>query len=241
MIAIIAALKDEVRDILARLEEDEVVHIRPSTIYRGKYRGREIVLAVSAVGNNAIRTATDFVLKHFKPELCLHIGYAGGADPSLQAGDLIIADNVIEKDSERSFLTDEQLRKKAITLCEQHGIRCREGNVVTVLEALATPHEKAFIGTQFEALSVDMESSGLADCASAAGVPFVVARAIFDPLDMPLPDIPAEVIEEGGFHIWPMAKHMAHKPKEILNLPKFSYCANRARETLKQFVDAWLE
>lgn len=241
MIAIIAALKDEVRDILAKMEEDEVVHLRPSTIYRGKYRGREIVLAISAVGSRAIRTATEFVIKHFNPEICLHVGYAGGTDPSLQAGDLIIANQILEKETEKSFTTDEILRKKATALCEQHGLRCREGNVVTVLEPLATPHEKAFVGTQFDALSVDMESSGLAECASAAGVPFVVARAIFDPLDMPLPDIPAEVIEEGNFHIWPMAKHMIHKPKDILNLPKFSYCANRARETLKSFIDAWLE
>jgi hypothetical protein len=54
MIAIIAALKDEVRDIIGRLEEDEVVRYRPSTIYRESIGAADNRTAISSVGSSAI-------------------------------------------------------------------------------------------------------------------------------------------------------------------------------------------
>lgn len=241
MIAIIAAMKDEVKDILSKLELDEVVHIKPSIIYHGKYKGHEIALMVSGIGYEAMHKATVYLLDNFNPSVCLHIGYAGGTDPLLQVGDLIIASELREKDKDKIFVTDDLLKKKAVEICIRENLRYKEGVVVTVAEPLNTPHEKAFLGTQYESLAIDMESSAFAEVATFHKIPFVVARAIFDPLDMPLPALSDTITTDGDINKFELARHVYHNPKDLLNLPKFAYCANKAREVMTKFIDFWLD
>ena len=107
-------------------------------------------------------------------------------------------------------------------------------------EVVSTPHEKAFVGTEHEVMALDMESSVFMERCQKRGVPCIVVRAILDPLDTVLPDMSDVLGENGKISAGQIASHFAHKPKDILSLPKIEYCAIKARESITSFVDAWI-
>jgi len=240
MLIILGALKDEIRLIKADMEVDKAIHIRPFSFFIGKFEGKEICLVQTGVGKRAMATAIDYTLQHLEPTLFMNIGYAGGLDPTLGVGDLIIATTVINEEDETRFDTENKWIEKAKTIAAKAELRHHVGKIVTVKNAIEEPHQKAFMGTRFEAAAVDMESSAMAKIASEKGIPFLVVRTILDPLDMELPMIPEEAIVGGELQIGKLLGHIKKNPKDLFKLPKLSYIANQARMAMTNFVKEWV-
>jgi 4-hydroxy-3-methylbut-2-enyl diphosphate reductase len=104
------------------------------------------------------------------------IGVAGGLDPALAAGDVVLASVALDEDGRRAPCRVIPLPGAAI------------GPLITVSRALHTPAEKA-AARDSGALAVEMEAYPLAAWAAARGLPFVHARVILDPFDEALPDL----------------------------------------------------
>lgn len=240
MLAIFAALNDEIRLIKAEMDIEKVIHIRPFSIFIGKYQGEKIALARTGVGKFATEAAVSYCVSDLRPSLLMDIGYAGGLDPHLNAGDIAVARGVIEESSENIWTADKALADEAINILERAGIRNHAGDLVTVDRPLTDPNEKAFVGTRFEAIACDMESSALASVAQKAALPFLVIRSILDPLDVTLPEMPEEAVAEGNVKIWAFLNYLKKNPKDIFKLPKFNHLANQARTSLTNFVKAWV-
>lgn len=239
MIAIIAALQDEIKLIKSELEVDKAIHLRPFSIYTGKYYSEKIALLRSGVGKEASRKALLYCLENLPIQSIVNIGYAGGLDPHLQTGDLVFATSIIEESTEKESKLDEMMIINAKTVAESEGQRYHTGKVVTVDKPLTDPHEKAFVGTKFEALACEMESAAIADIASEKKIPLLIARSVIDPMDVELPGIPEKAIADGDLRIGPLLRHLKSSPKDIFKLPKFSYLANQARISITNFVKAW--
>jgi adenosylhomocysteine nucleosidase len=239
LIAIIAALDDEIRIVHSKMTVDEKIHIKPSVITRGQLNKRDILLARSGIGKMAMQNAVDYCLSNFKPSFCLNVGYAGGTTPHMSAGDLIIATTVIDQENGRSYSADTSLVDKAGSICRQKELKAMRGGLVTVGRVIPTPHEKAFIGTEHDALAIDMESSSFMERCLAAGVPAIVVRAILDPLDVALPDMNDVIGANGKMSLNRVAGHLVHHPKDTLALHKIEYCAIKAREAIAELVEAW--
>lgn len=240
MLTIFAALNDEIKLIKAEMEMDKAVRIKPFTIFTGKYQNRRITLVRAGVGKEAAETAMAYLIEHQRPVLILNIGYAGGLDPHLHPGDLIIAKSVVDGATEEVWNVDGELVGKAASAAKAAGVDSQVGRLVTVDKPLTDPHEKAFAGTRFEAAACDMESSVVAGMAEKAGVPCLVVRSIFDSLDTELPVIPGAAIFGGKLRLGPLVDHLKSHPKDILKLPKFSYLATQARIALTNFVKEWM-
>lgn len=236
MLTILAALNDEVKLIRAEMEIDKVIHIKPLTISTGKYEDHRITLIKTGVGREAMRNAITYCVENQKPALLVNIGYAGGLDPHLHAGDIVIADSLVDEPTEKSWKPDDGLVKRSASIAESCDIRHRVGRIVTVEKSINTPHQKAFIGTRFEAIACDMESAIFAEVAIGAGIPFIVARSILDPLDTVLPEIPKEAVPDGETCIGPLLSHFKTRPKDLLMLPRYSYLANLARISMTNFI-----
>jgi adenosylhomocysteine nucleosidase len=112
------------------------------------------------------------------------VGVAGGLDPALAAGDIVLA----------STAWDEEGRRAPCTVIPLAGASV--GPILTVSRALYTPAEKA-ARREAGALAVEMEAYPLAGWAAERGLPFVHARVILDPFDEPLPDL-GDVLDEYG-------------------------------------------
>ncbi|MBN1282354.1 MAG: hypothetical protein JXA24_01100 [Proteobacteria bacterium] len=240
-LAVVAAIDDEVRIIRSRMSVDARLHLRPSVFTRGTCEQRPLLLVTSGIGREAMDRAARYLIERYRPALCLHVGYCGGADPSLAAGDMVIANPVVDGRSGERISPDRGAADRARKTLDALGIKSREAGLVTVDEIAHGPFDKAFLGTQHEAAAIDMESVSLARACVEAGVPHVVVRAVLDPLDYEIPDLEGAVDEAGNADGVALAGRLLKKPAEIMRLPRIEYLASQARQSITALVGAWLK
>jgi adenosylhomocysteine nucleosidase len=120
-------------------------------------------------------------------------------------------------------------------------MRSNSGDLVTVEKVTASPHDKAYLATQHSSIGIDMESSELAAACDEAEIPFVVVRAVLDPLDYHVPDIADAMDDDGSTDALALAEHLIKKPADFLKLPKLQYLASQARASITAFINAWME
>ncbi len=239
-LAIIAAMDDEVRSLLAKVSVDERMHVKPARFIRGTLEGRPLVIGRSGIGPEAMAGAIRACLETYHPATVLHVGYCGGADPELATGDLVIADAVIDGRSGRRVACPPAMVAAAANCCETAKLRSRTGTLVTVDRVASTAHEKADLGAQHGALGMDMESAALAAACSERPVPWVVVRSVLDPLDVLLPPMEGVIDEAGETDGIALAEHLVRHPADALKLPRLQYLASQARESIAAFIAAWL-
>ncbi|MGV3601305.1 MAG: 5'-methylthioadenosine/adenosylhomocysteine nucleosidase [Dyadobacter fermentans] len=85
------------------LLESQMTHKKDTIIaqvrfIRGELRGRRVVLAETGVGKVNAAITTVLMIEHFKPREIVFSGIAGGIDPALAPGDLVIGTHVAYHD-----------------------------------------------------------------------------------------------------------------------------------------------
>jgi nucleoside phosphorylase len=144
----------------------------------GRAGPEEVAVAHSGVGTAAAGKVVRAVLAEHRPSLVISSGFAGGLDPRLKLGDLVVATNYSSAglvEEARSFLP-------AGSVC---------GVLTTSPTALESPEEKQRIAANTGASAVDMETEAIAAACMAAAVPLLAVRAISDAATDPLP-VPLE-------------------------------------------------
>jgi adenosylhomocysteine nucleosidase len=115
-------------------------------------------------------------------------GLAGGLDPSLPAGTLVVAEAVVANG--RIWQADPTLSDRL------GGIT---GHLCLGLDrVVASADEKRHLNRETGAALVDMESGAVAAVAAEAGVPFAVLRAICDPAHRALPPAALVALDAAG-------------------------------------------
>lgn len=234
MLAIVAALDHEIAPIRKRMDPDTRIHLKPGLIDHGHLGSLEVLLVRSGVGKAAMDKAVQFACKYYPVTSILALGYAGGTRPQLHLGDAVIPDLLIDAETRESWPISGPLCDLAIQTCEELQLRHHRGTSVCVATTIESPHEKAYLGTQFEAMSIEMEGSVLAQMARERGIPFAMVRAIVDPLDVALPHLPGPIVAHGVVRPGLFIDHLLRNPRQILMLPKLHYAATRARETVTE-------
>jgi adenosylhomocysteine nucleosidase len=97
-IGILCALPEELR-----LYRDEVEHPELAThagipVVRGSLAGRRVVLAESGIGKVNAASATTVLVEHYGCDRLLLSGVAGGVDPRLAIGDVVVGTRVAQHD-----------------------------------------------------------------------------------------------------------------------------------------------
>jgi adenosylhomocysteine nucleosidase len=163
----VAALSWEVRPLLRRQSRLQ----KSGRAYSFTARGLPVYLTVAGVGaDNAYREASQ-LLERFQVRGLVSIGFAGGLMDSLDLGDIVVADRVIDqRTGERFECTDE--------ICAIEN--APRGGLLSATEVIASTKEKRSLAAQWGAIAVDMESAGVARAAAQRGVPFSAIKAITD-------------------------------------------------------------
>jgi len=239
-LAIVVALDDEIRVLRSKLSIDTRVHQRPMLLVRGTYERIPLTVIRTGIGRAAMARAMAFCLSKHPPSLLLHVGYCGAASPALSPGDLVIATEIVDAGSGERMAVDGALVSRAKEVAERGKARWSAGAVVTVAEVAATSHEKGILGVAHGAIGIDMESADLAAAARARAVPFLVVRAVLDPLEACVPDLSGAIDAEGATNGMAIAGHLIRKPRDVVALSQLSYYAAQARQALHLFLDAWL-
>ncbi|WP_232631332.1 phosphorylase [Methylobacterium sp. Leaf118] len=127
-------------------------------------------------------------------------GIAGGLDPALRPGDLVVARAVLAE-GEAGPVRFAACDRIAAGLCARLaplGARVVSGDLAGVESAVMTPGDKATLRARTGAVAVDMESQVAAAYAADHGLPFAALRVVCDPADRALPAFAANALKPNG-------------------------------------------
>lgn len=227
MLTLVAALPQETNPCLKTLDLQEVIARDGFQVARVTNHHTEFLLAHGRTGEPAVATAQQ-AMQYFDVTGIISFGLAGGTSPLAARGDLVVATEISQAvGAGKPLATDPKLQHRLMEAARQSGASCHTGPMVTVGKVIATPQEKAFIGSQHRALGLDMESYWLARFAAEHKLPFGVVRAIFDPVEMGL-DLPPEI----GTNFKALLKY----PKLWPSLPKWARHLHLASRNLQGFL-----
>ncbi len=105
--ALLGAFDEEVKLVQQSLENPKTHTLNGIRFMTGQINGHEVVVAETGIGKVNAAMTTAFVLAHFKPQWVLFTGIAGGVNPDLQPGDIVIARQTAHHDY-RSITFEQQ-------------------------------------------------------------------------------------------------------------------------------------
>lgn len=96
--AILGAFPPELALLKAQLQRSHDTVIQHILFTEGWLEGKQVVLAQTGIGKVNASVATTLVIEHFQPQRLLFSGIAGGLNPALLPGDLVIGAKVAHHD-----------------------------------------------------------------------------------------------------------------------------------------------
>ncbi|MFQ5985289.1 MAG: purine phosphorylase [Alphaproteobacteria bacterium] len=160
----------------------------------------------------------------------LSFGLAGGLDPRLVPGTLVVGSIVIDALG-RQWPADAAWGARVERAGEVLGLVV--GPIAGRDRALWSPAEKTACHLRTGALAVDMESHAVAAVAAEAGIPFLVLRAIADPARRTVPAAARSAIAaDGRTQVASVVAALAAKPWQTPNLARLAGDGQRAFRAL---------
>ena len=198
-LAIMGAMEEEIEPLLAHFENVNVIEYANNKFYEVSYNGLDLVIAYSKIGKVFASLTASTMIQKFACDTLLFSGVAGGINPKLQIGDLIIADKLCQHDLDitafghpngyvpggKVFVeTTKELREVAIKVANENDLKVIEGTIATGDQFVHSTERKEFIENTFNADALEMEGASVAVVCDALNVPFFILRAISDTADM---------------------------------------------------------
>lgn len=110
-IVIMSAFEPELRQLLEQVEKAETSSINGIAFTSGILRGQPVVLFLSGISMVNAAMTTQLVIDHFKVSHIIFSGIAGGVNPGLDIGDVVVADRwgqylelVLARETEHGFV-----------------------------------------------------------------------------------------------------------------------------------------
>jgi adenosylhomocysteine nucleosidase len=163
-------------------------------------------------------------------DILVSFGIAGGLAPGLRPGALVVADSVLAEGG--ALPPPLSLREAAAA---RHGVTL--GPVLAGSAAAASAWEKARLHRAGGALAVDLETAIVARVAAAAGIPYLVVRAIADPAERDLPEAALVRLRLTGAPDLPrILWEVARRPQQIPALIRLAGDARAALGSLARIA-----
>jgi adenosylhomocysteine nucleosidase len=197
----------------------------------GGRNGAAIHIAHVGVGPLAAGNSMKRLLSELQPRLVISTGFAGGLDPRLATGDLVVAEN---------FSSPEVVDR--VRAFSAPGKPPALGKVVSYPSPIESVADKAAVARETGALAVDMESEAIASQCRLSQVPLLVVRVISDPAREPLPVPFADwfEIDRQRPNVFGLLKYLALHPGRIGPFAHFVRGLAPARRHLAEFLVTFL-
>jgi len=197
-IAIMGAMLEEIEPILKIVGEYSSSEYAGNTYYEAKYKGCELVIAYSKIGKVFSTLTATTMIEHFGCEKLLFTGVAGGINPTLKIGDLIVATKLSQHDLDITAFghpmgfvpggavfieTDKELLTLSKEVAQELGESVKEGIIATGDQFVHNESTKEEIVKNFGADALEMEGGSVAVVCDALNIPFFILRAISDTAD----------------------------------------------------------
>ena len=236
--AVVTALPEELAPLVARTAVVRKLRAGSLRVYCGRLGRVPVVLARTGDGAKRAESGVEKLLADFPVGRLLVVGIAGGLSPSLGAGALVVAREV--RDGQASAPSpDPAWVQRALRLEGTSG-----ATVVSADRILSTPAAKR---EAWRALPhggpavVDLESATLARAAAARGVPYLVVRAVSDPVEEALPFDPNRCVDRyGGLRRHRVLAQALLRPSSLGPLWRLRRRGRRCAGRLAELVDELL-
>jgi adenosylhomocysteine nucleosidase len=177
--------------------------------------GDGALLAVSGMGCALAAIASRSLIDAGVTAL-MSFGLAGGLDPDLRAGSIVLPSEVVSLEGAR-FLTAETWREQLrLVIAKEHPVAA--GKLLTSSEPIAAVADKVTAFRRTGAVAVDMESVGVAEVAAAHSLPFIAVRVIVDTAADVLPRAIVAASREGHVDIRRLIRGLAAAPLDLIAL-----------------------
>ena len=159
-------------------------------------------------------------------------GVAGGLNPALKSGDIVIASQIVT--ANRRWSTEASLTEDLVALPMKRGRSIVSGVLAGVEKVVLGQVGKEALRATTGADAVDMESHIAARYVEYNGLPFAAVRVISDPAHRALPQITLNAIKpNGNVDVWKVMRGIARNPRTIPHLISTGRDFNRALRSLR--------
>lgn len=201
VIGIIGAMNEEIIELKSIMLDIKEKQIGNLIFFKGTLKNREVVLVEGGIGKVNAAICATLMKSHFNVDTLLFTGVAGGVNPNINIGDIVIGTDLVEHDfdatafgyklgqiprmDEYKFKTDERLRNIAYTCAvEAFGKeKVWEGRIVSGDQFIASPEKISWLRETFDGYCTEMEGAAVAHVCYTFNLPFLVIRAISDKAD----------------------------------------------------------
>jgi adenosylhomocysteine nucleosidase len=241
VVAILAALPEELSAIRGRLDRIEIRRVGTVKATSGVLANRPVVLAVTADGAGRAARRAAAMFDQMAPARLVIVGVAGGLSPGLHPGDLVVARRVVDLgDTSPVPQPDPDWLERALASGATAAVMVSSPRILVRAEEKALTY--ASLRTSAPA-AADLETAALAREAGRRGIPYLVLRAISDPAEETLPmDFERLRDGEGGVSRSRVLLHALARPSLIRSLVtlsrRVSTCAERLAVALPAIVGA---
>jgi len=200
-VGLIGAMPEELERLLALAHDVTRSRQGPFELVHGVLEGVRVVMATCGIGKvNAAALAQ--ALAAAGVARVIVTGVAGGVDPALRVGDLVVSVDAVQHDVDvtglgyelgevpgepRVWQADAALRDAALAaardVAERDGVRAITGRVASGDVFVADPARVAALRAGFGASCAEMEGAAVAQVCARWGLPWVVVRSVSDTAD----------------------------------------------------------
>jgi nucleoside phosphorylase len=233
---IAAALGWEARAVRAALSGVRRHATAGVVVWVGGAAHRRVMVVQTGVGPARVRDALAGVnLAQSGARWLVSTGCAGGLAPGLEPGSLVVATELLDHDGGRrgSGMEAPALRLRA--WARRFDLELRPGPFLSMARPLLSAADKRRAHERLAAIAVEMEAAPLAALAAAHGMTFVGVRAILDPAETAVPDLPL-----GGGGLRDVAGAVVRRPMALLAAARLLPAQRAARSALDRFFRAFV-
>lgn len=220
---------EEAEHFLRKIHVRETRTIDGLLCVEGVFAQNPVVVSITGVGIRKARKTTSAVLRKYNPSVIISMGYAGALSAELSVGDIVVGTRVISR-KKQDLIELAPLKGKL-------GGLYTLGAILTENRFIHDPFEKARLSVETGALTVDMETWGVAEAAVGTEALVYAVRVVSDASQTTLPQMGAFYRSDGTFSLSRWLKYFSSHPSLLLPYFKFRFFdTDKSSKALGEFI-----